>query len=129
MATPREQHAARYLREHRIPALLHALTGELLFHRPERPREFLVSKLEMLKSTHTHPCLFSDSNLDAVFGILDTTKQGYISLAQYKEALNTLGVKDFDESPEGAEFNKISLDTFKKEAKSGLLSFPAAPKV
>lgn len=31
------------------------------------------------------PCLFDDSNLDAVCGILDPTNQGYISYNQYKE--------------------------------------------
>lgn len=30
-------------------------------------------------------CLFDDSNLDAVCGILDPTNQGYISYNQYRE--------------------------------------------
>uniref|UniRef100_W5NFU7 EF-hand calcium binding domain 10 n=2 Tax=Lepisosteus oculatus TaxID=7918 RepID=W5NFU7_LEPOC len=129
MATPREREAASYLEKHKILDLMDNLASMLFFHRPERPREFLISQLEMLKVTRMRtadsPCLFNDSNLEAIFGILDPPRQGYITLAQYKEALKTLGIKTFDESPEGCEFNRISQDTFKKEAKDGLMKCSA----
>ncbi|XP_036375694.1 EF-hand calcium-binding domain-containing protein 10 [Megalops cyprinoides] len=129
MATPREKEAAAYLEKHKIPELMDNLTSLLFFHRPENPREFLITQLEMLRTSKLQqvdcPCLFNESNLDAVFGILDPVNQGYISLGQYKEALITLGIKDFDECPEGAESNRISKDTFKKHAKDGLLKSSA----
>lgn len=55
----------------------------------EQPREFLISQLEQMQASKlqaaSSPCLFDDSNLDAVCGILDPTNQGYISYNQYRE--------------------------------------------
>ncbi|KAJ8387006.1 hypothetical protein AAFF_G00161830 [Aldrovandia affinis] len=129
MATPREEEAANYLEKHKIPELMNNLTSMLCFHRPENPREFLITQLELMKASRLQPldcpCLFNESNLDAVFGILDPINQGHISLAQYKAALATLGIKDFSECPEGADLNRISQETFKKQAKDGLLKSSA----
>ncbi|XP_028813663.1 EF-hand calcium-binding domain-containing protein 10 [Denticeps clupeoides] len=129
MATPREREAADYLEEHKIPELVHNLTSMLFFHRPERPKEFLIAQLEQLRVSKLHsvesPCLFNDSNLDAVFGILDPARQGHITFAQYKEALTTLGIKSYNEFPDGAACDKISRETFNKEAKEGLLKSSA----
>ncbi|XP_067855932.1 EF-hand calcium-binding domain-containing protein 10 [Heptranchias perlo] len=125
MASPREREATAYLRQHQILELLDNLTSMLLYHRPAKPLDFLVDQLEKLKiarQTETdYPCLFDESNLDAVFGILDTTKKGHITLNQYTEALKTLGVKNFVTQPEGASNNEISLATFKNEATAGLM--------
>ncbi|XP_069759447.1 EF-hand calcium-binding domain-containing protein 10 isoform X2 [Narcine bancroftii] len=120
MASPREQEAVEYLAEHQILELINSLTSMLLYYRPAKPLDFLIEELEQLKIAKTtqknYPCLFDESNLDTVFGILDTTKQGYISLNQYTEALKTLGVKDFAKEPTGARDNKIHLAEFKSEA-------------
>ncbi|KAI1882132.1 hypothetical protein AGOR_G00247530 [Albula goreensis] len=129
MATPREKEAANYLEKHKIPELMNNLTSMLCFHRPENPREFLITQLELMKAARLQamdcPCLFNESNLDAVFGILDPVKQGYITLSQYKEALTTLGIKDFNECPDGADCDRISQETFMKEAKDCLLKSSA----
>ncbi|GCC34613.1 hypothetical protein chiPu_0013088 [Chiloscyllium punctatum] len=91
-----------------------------------KPLEFLVQQLEKLKTARDtkkdYPSLFDESNLDAVFGILDPTKQGHVTLRQYREALKTLGIKDFEMDPKGAEDDKITLETFKREAKVGLMN-------
>ncbi|XP_030621210.1 EF-hand calcium-binding domain-containing protein 10 [Chanos chanos] len=121
MATPREQEAAAYLEKHKIPELMDNLTSMLFFYRPERPRDFLIDQLEQLKESRVRAGLFNDSNLDAVFGILDPTHQGHITYTQYKEALTMLGIKNINESPDGVEHNRISQETFKKEAKEGLM--------
>ncbi|XP_067907386.1 EF-hand calcium-binding domain-containing protein 10 [Heterodontus francisci] len=125
MASTVEREALDYLAEYQILELLDNLTSMLLYHRPAKPWEFLIDQLEKLKTARqtkkNYPCLFDESNLDAVFGILDTTKQGHITLKQYREALKTLGVKDFVMDPLGASNNKISLATFKKEATAGLM--------
>ena len=47
----------------------------------ERPREFLIDQLEQLKlskvsSSVDSPCLFSNANLEAIFGILDPIDHG-----------------------------------------------------
>ncbi|KAE8616295.1 hypothetical protein XENTR_v10008769 [Xenopus tropicalis] len=114
MAAVLEMEAEEYLQENRIPELINNLTSLLLYHRPERPREFLIKQLEKLKyarlSDVDYPCLFDDSNLDAIFGILDPAGQGYITGTQYMEALKTLGIDVRNvEEPGG----KITLELFK----------------
>ncbi|XP_056138599.1 EF-hand calcium-binding domain-containing protein 10 [Lampris incognitus] len=124
MATPKEKDGADYLKKYKIMELMNNLTSMLLFHRPESPREFLIDQLEQLKvskqSSMEGPSLFNDSDLDAIFGILDPTNQEYISYAQYKGALATLGISNINEFPAGAGEDKISRDTFKTDAKEGL---------
>ncbi|KAK5866957.1 hypothetical protein PBY51_011486 [Eleginops maclovinus] len=124
MATQREEDAAEYLKKHRIIELLDNLSCMLFFHRPEKPREFLIEQLEQLKiSQKTQlkgPNLFNSANLDAVFGILDPADQKYITFAQYKQALITLGIEDINECPEGVNEDKISHETFRTEAMQGL---------
>ncbi|XP_040894801.1 EF-hand calcium-binding domain-containing protein 10 [Toxotes jaculatrix] len=124
MASQREQEAADYLKKHKIMELMENLTSMLFFYRPEKPREFLIEQLEQLKISRQSgvkgPNLFNNSNLDAVLGILDPTNQKYITFAQYKQALTTLGIKDFNECPEGANEDRISHETFKTEAMQGL---------
>lgn len=59
----------------------------------DRPREFLIDQLEKLKVSKVHPnppCLFNESNLDALFGILDPSHQGFITYSQYKEGKTAL---------------------------------------
>ncbi|XP_055048800.2 EF-hand calcium-binding domain-containing protein 10 [Misgurnus anguillicaudatus] len=129
----REQEAAEYLEKHKIIDLMDNLTSMLFFYRPERPREFLIEQLERLKISKLDqkdsPGLFNESNLDALFGILDPSHHGYITHVQYNEALKTLGVRNFNEFPDGASEDKISQETFTREAKEGLLRSAATFRV
>ncbi|XP_074534425.1 EF-hand calcium-binding domain-containing protein 10 [Halichoeres trimaculatus] len=124
MATQREKDAADYLQKHQIMELFDNLTSMLFFYRPDNPREFLVEQLKQLKLSKqtgvNQQNLFNNSNLDAVIRILDPANQSYITYAQYKHALTTLGIKDINESPEGVHEDKISHETFKSEAIEGL---------
>ncbi|CAD5113646.1 DgyrCDS2808 [Dimorphilus gyrociliatus] len=117
---PREEQSRGFLEEHRIPELFNNLTSQLIFHRPDDPRDFMIQTLESLKQARTtgidHPCLFDDSNIESVFGMLDPNTTGYIRLAQYKAGLITLGINKFNEHPPGSEMDRISLAAFKKEA-------------
>ncbi|KAM4746968.1 EF-hand calcium-binding domain-containing protein 10 [Rhinophrynus dorsalis] len=118
MAVVREVEAEEYLRENKVIELMNNLTSLLLYHRPERPKEFLIDQLKKLKHARLadmdYPCLFDDSNLDAIFGILDPSGQGYITETQYVEALKTLGIEvsNLKESPE-----KITLEVFKHDVR------------
>ncbi|XP_028286310.1 EF-hand calcium-binding domain-containing protein 10 [Parambassis ranga] len=124
MATQMDEEAADYLKKHKIAELMDNLISMLLFHRPENPRAFLIQQLEQLKASQqsgaTAPNLFTTSNLDAIFRIMDPANQNYITFAQYKQVLTTLGVKNINECPEGVNNDRISLETFKKEAIQGL---------
>ncbi|XP_066490329.1 EF-hand calcium-binding domain-containing protein 10 [Tiliqua scincoides] len=92
----REAAGRDYLEVHKIPDLLHNLSALLLYHRPEKPKEFLIKTLERIKLARLtgtdYPYLMDESNLDAMFGMLDAADQGYITLAQYKGALESLGL-------------------------------------
>ncbi|KAH0616494.1 hypothetical protein JD844_027632 [Phrynosoma platyrhinos] len=75
-----------------------------------RPREFLIRTLEKIKlaklTNSEYPNLMDESNLDAMFEMLDVAGQGCISVPQYKGALEALGLSSKDES-----FDEIDLIT------------------
>merc|ERR1712029_1285283 len=82
----------------------------------------VLKRLHKSKATQFDmPCLFDESNIASIFGMLDPTNRGFISHQQYKEALVTLGIKDFDEEPVGHDVDRINMDTFLREAKDGLI--------
>ncbi|XP_059143112.1 EF-hand calcium-binding domain-containing protein 10-like [Physella acuta] len=131
MAAPKKQktvlrtvEAQEYLYKHRIMDLFNNLTAQLIYKRPDNPKAFLIQTLEKLQQSRAmkgeHPCLFDESNITAVFGMLDPTGRGYITLKQYNEAMLTVGAKDFNPMPLGHEEDAINLKTFKKEAIQGL---------
>ena len=63
----------------------------LFFYFSDNPKEFLQEQLEKLqtsKATKTnYPCLFDESNIQSVFGMLDPTGRGFITTQQYREGL------------------------------------------
>ena len=123
---PMEVEAIKYLRQHRIPKLLENLTAALVFHRPDDPRAFMREHIEQLQKAksdptqQTPPVFVDDSNVKSVFGMLDLAGNGSVTCEQYLEAMKSLGVKNFNEDPPGAEINKISRDTFVAEANAAL---------
>lgn len=64
------------------------LSFDFCFLNAERPREFLIEQLELLKASRRGeapcPCLFDAPSLDVLFGILDPIGRGHISAAQYR---------------------------------------------
>ncbi|CAD7687108.1 unnamed protein product [Nyctereutes procyonoides] len=114
----RELEARSYLEKHRIMELLSYLTSALLFFRPEKPREYLISILERLRIAKitgvAFPFFMDHSNIVAMFEMMDTSSKGTISFVQYKEALKTLGLLNKDEVliDDG---HIITLDKFRAE--------------
>ena len=55
----------------------------------EDPKSYLIQQLEKLKlakqSGVYYPCLFDETNLNSIFGMLDPTKRGFITREQYVE--------------------------------------------
>ncbi|XP_062437183.1 EF-hand calcium-binding domain-containing protein 10 [Rhea pennata] len=123
MAAAGEQRGREYLERHRIPELLHSLSALLLYHRPERPREFLIQVLEKVQAGKQgegeYPYLMDESNLTAMFEMMDVAGQGYITSVQYKEALKTLGL--CTEGLHSEDDANITLDTFKEEVTKKML--------
>ncbi|XP_069706155.1 EF-hand calcium-binding domain-containing protein 10 [Phaenicophaeus curvirostris] len=118
-----ERQCREYLRQHRLPELLHRLAALLLHHRPERPREFLLAALERVKAGRRaegeFPDLLDDADLGALFGLLDVLGQGRISGAQGRAALKTLGLGT--EDLRFGDDASITLDEFKEEVKKKML--------
>ena len=122
---PMEVEAAKYLRQHKIPKLLENLTAALVFQRPEDPRAFIRDYLEQLQKaktdpTQSPPMFIDDSNVRSVFRMMDLAGNGSVTREQYLEAMRSLGVSSFSRNPPGAEINKISRDTFVREANAAL---------
>ncbi|XP_077018615.1 EF-hand calcium-binding domain-containing protein 10 isoform X2 [Tamandua tetradactyla] len=114
----RECAARRYLEKHRIMELLNHLTSVLLFFQPEKPRDYLIAVLERLRLAKltgvSFPFFMDNSNIVAMFEMMDTSGRGSISFVQYKEALKTLGLCTADEvlNDDG---HSITLDKFRHE--------------
>lgn len=89
----------------------------------------MIENLEKLQKSKTtkrdFPCLFDDSNIQSVYGMLDPTNRGYITVKQYNEALTTLGITDYNEKPDGLLDDRISFETFLTEARDGLAKVSA----
>ncbi|XP_017361757.2 EF-hand calcium-binding domain-containing protein 10 isoform X1 [Cebus imitator] len=114
----RELQAAEYLEKHRIKELVSYLTSALLFFRPEKPREYLISLLERLRIAKVtgvaFPFFMDNSNVVSMFEMMDSSNRGTISFVQYKEALKTLGLCTEDEDLED-DGHRITLEQFKDE--------------
>ena len=124
--TPFHEEATSYLKIHKIPELFEHLTASLVYYRPENPQQFIAEHLKKLQDcqdsseTSNPPSLFDESNLISIFGMLDISGRGHISLEQYKEAMLSLGIEKYNENPAGGELNKIGRETFIREASYGL---------
>eukprot|EP00955_Chlamydomonas_euryale_P098987 365187-Chlamydomonas_euryale.AAC.26 len=78
--------AARALR-----AALQLMTAELLFHKPDDPRAFIIDYLTKVKTGGTRP-LLDEKDLETVFGMFDVVQRGVINVEQADAALrNVLG--------------------------------------
>ncbi|XP_061269939.1 EF-hand calcium-binding domain-containing protein 10 isoform X1 [Bos javanicus] len=117
----RELQARNYLEKHRIMDLLTYLTSALLFFRPERPREYLISILERLRIARLSgvalPFFMDNSNIASMFEMLDSSNKGSISFVQYKEALKTLGLCTADEVLKD-DGHGVTFEKFRNEVKT-----------
>ncbi|XP_068700906.1 EF-hand calcium-binding domain-containing protein 10-like [Montipora capricornis] len=120
----KESNAQDYLTKHKILELFENLTAQLIYERPDDPKAYMKQYLEKLKDARTvrrnYPCIFDDSNVKSLFGMLDVTGKGFITYEQYKQGLATLGVKNFNRDPPGGDMDRISAEVFLKEARLGL---------
>lgn len=119
-----ELNAERYMREHRVRDLFENLTAALVYERPEDPKLFIKEHLEKLKEARDRggppPSLLDESNILSLFGMMDLTERGFIKLEQYHAGMQSMGVKEYNQTPFGSEIDKISLETFTREAKESL---------
>ena len=118
--------ASDYLHKHKIMEFFENLTCALVYEKPDDPKAFARKFIEKLQKARSQqdinklPFFMDDSNIESIFGMLDITHTGFISHEQYLKAMKSLGMKDFNKNPSGADFNKISLQTFMRETKIAL---------
>jgi len=82
--------AHAYLTEHKIIAMMEAMTAAVMVAKPDAPKPFLVEKLKELKATGTPVMDFSEEDLVTMFTMFDPTGVGKISAAQCNKALEVL---------------------------------------
>lgn len=84
----------------------------------EKPRDYLITLLERLRIAKetgiAFPFFMDNSNIVAMFEMMDSAGRGAISFVQYKEALKTLGLCTADEVLKG-EGHIVTLDQFRDE--------------
>lgn len=114
--------AELYINQRQIPQTIQLLASLVLFNQPENPREFMIKKLEEMKlarlKNQALP-FFSRVDLIAYYRTLDVVGKGYITLAQYSAALNTIGVSNVNKKPKGYFGDMITMETFLEDAYSG----------
>ncbi|XP_021240245.1 EF-hand calcium-binding domain-containing protein 10-like [Numida meleagris] len=118
-----EEQSREYLERHGLPALLQRLAALLLYHRPERPRQFLLRALEAERAGRRGeaalPCLLDEADLEAMFRMMDAAGRGFVTATQCRAALKTLGLSPAA-LPVGDE-EEVTLATFQEEVKKMLL--------
>lgn len=114
--------AKEYLLNARILPLFEALTAALLFHKPQKPRQFIVENLQALKSS-SNEVFFTETDLKTMFGMFDVTGRGTISVDQCNAALATLlGVSKDCRDGMGQGAQLLNCDQFIKVMKEALES-------
>ena len=62
-----------------------SITSQLLFYKPEDPRQFVCQHLERMKLMGAEQ-LVNEADLDTMFSMFDITKRGVISIEQANAA-------------------------------------------
>ena len=61
------------------------------FTYPDYPRQYIIDFLKKLQEAKAvkmdYPCIFDESNVVSLFGIMDPSSKGYISYEQYKTGM------------------------------------------
>ena len=51
--------------------------------------DYIAKTKEARTTQMDYPCLFDNTNIESVFGMLDPTKKGFISLEQYTQGMTS----------------------------------------
>jgi len=93
----RRQQAADYMEDNNIPLLFEKLCTQLVYHKPEEPKAFLVKELQNMqkqrRSEMTRLTLLTSEDLDTMFHMLDPVGKGELQGRQVVKALAGLGLK------------------------------------
>ncbi len=66
------------------------MTAQLLFHKPENPKQFLIRALEAAKTQQGTASLLTESDFRTMYHMFDLTKRGAITREQAQAALKSV---------------------------------------
>ncbi|CAM9839137.1 unnamed protein product [Chrysoparadoxa australica] len=91
---PREE-ARQYIEAKGVTKLFQELGTRVMFERPNNPSEFLLEvlgELQAAKKEGTASSFFTGQDVEAMFSMFDPTGKDSVSVAQYRQALKSLGI-------------------------------------
>lgn len=105
----RRSEAVAYIEANNIPVLFQQLTAELVYHKPDNPREFLIRELQKRQkqplSELPRVSLLSDDDLSTMFNMLDPIGTQQLSGKQVMQGLKGLGMRPAEPLDPNAVFD------------------------
>ena len=89
--------ALQYLEKHKLISLFEILGAKIACEKPEDPNAFIqaeLSKAAVAQSRGQPVALFSEKDIEVMFGVFDLTNRGFVNQTQYLRALNAVGIKE-----------------------------------
>lgn len=127
--------AEQYLKKYNIPDLFDYLLSQIVINMPEDPWTHLSEICEKLdsRSFQDNIPFFTRDEINIVFSNYEVLNRGYITGAQAKQALKTMGLKprivddlfiDDDANLSREEFSQYAVNGFNKRLNSWLGKYP-----
>jgi nicotinamidase/pyrazinamidase len=117
----RRADAVAYIESNNIPVLFQQLTAELVYHKPDNPREFLIRELQKRQKQPLaeipRVSLLTDDDLGTMFDMLDPIGIGKLSGKQVMQGLKGLGMRpaeqvDLEATFDVQQFKRVVLSAF-----------------
>lgn len=79
-----------YAKDHHLNELFVHFLQLLLYYRPNNPRTFLVQEIRKIRQQKESSSLFTETDLETMFDLIDVARRRTISLSQLKNACRNL---------------------------------------
>ena len=110
--------AKAYLESKGVLRLFQELGTALIYNKPDDPRAFIIEELKRLKEKEKvqqlGSSIFTDTDVETMFGMFDPTGTGFITNEQCKQAFSSLCLQapsDVADSVSKDEFCKMVADS------------------
>ena len=110
--------AKAYLESKGVLRLFQELGTSLIYNKPEDPRKFIIEELKKLKEKEKvqklGSSIFTDMDIQTMFGMFDPTGTGFITQEQCKQGFSSLCLpmpSDVKDSISKEEFCKMVADS------------------
>lgn len=133
-SSKRMQEAQLYLLQHKIFDFFQFIVAHLLSASPDNPITFIMELLNRCLLYRSRlgqpPILYEKKHLDQLFNMMDRMRTGSIAPDQYKKAITSLGICDFNEHPLTNNEGFVTKRIFTEEAyKAQVIYFHELVKV